>query len=373
MSDTYGTNLNRKFATSVLKIFYEKSVADMICNRDYEGEIKGVATKVDVLTFQAQAWQSYTGAALTATDIYEVACQLHTDQQKAYYVKIKSIDQLKSWVKDPQGTIVEQLGNQLKQDVDAFVLAKYADVAAGNRVGTDYTTGTVTITAVSGAVVGDGTTFTSAMVGRGFKAAGHSVWYRVKSQSSGTAIVIEDDKDDVTSAYTGGAINAGATYTIEAATVLECNSNGGSSKTKIVGLVASLKGKLDKALVPDDGNRWLVIPSDVEIALINADQLNKSIDGVYRDLIGRGFIGELFGFKIFRTEQVSGNNTDGYRVLAGHTAWQTFAEALVENGEEPWLAGDFGKAVKGLVVYGSKIADERRKCAAEAFIKIVSE
>lgn len=70
----------------------------------------------------------------------------------------------------------------------------------------NYSTGTVTVTAVTGAVAGSGTTFTSAMVGKGFKADGHTTWYRVKSFAVATSIVIEDDKDDVTSAYTGGAI-----------------------------------------------------------------------------------------------------------------------------------------------------------------------
>lgn len=104
--------------------------------------------------------------------------------------------------------------------IDAYILGLYTDVASGNRVGTDYTTGTVAVAATTGVVTGTGTTFTSAMVGTGFKAAGHSQWYHIKTYTSATEITIEDDKDDETSSYTGGAISAGATYTIEAATAV---------------------------------------------------------------------------------------------------------------------------------------------------------
>src|SRR5438045_3907255 len=102
--------------------------------------------------------------------------------------------------------------------MDKFAFGLYTKVGAGNRVGTDYTIGTVTIDA-SGNVTGSGTTFTAGMVGRGFKATGHTKYYRVKTFTNTTTIVIEDDLDDVVSQYTGGAIT-GATYLVEAPTAL---------------------------------------------------------------------------------------------------------------------------------------------------------
>ncbi len=105
---------------------------------------------------------------------------------------------------------MDQLALERKKNVDAFILGFYTNIAAGQRVGTDYTTGTVTID-VSGNVTGSGTTFTSAMVGKGFKATGHSKWYRVVTFTSATSIVIQNDTYDDVATYDGGVIT-GATY-----------------------------------------------------------------------------------------------------------------------------------------------------------------
>jgi hypothetical protein len=72
---------------------------------------------------------------------------------------------------------------------------------------------------------------------------------------------------------------------------------------------------------------------------------------------------------VYKSERVSGDNTTGYWVLAGHTSAITFAMAFVESGIED-LQGNFGKAYKGLNVYGSKVVDERRKALAALFCKV---
>lgn len=356
----YGTKLNEKFAAMALKYFYQSSVADSLVNRDYEGEIKGVATKVNILTLSKLTWGNYTGADISPQDLNEVAGALTIGQQKDYYFKVKNIDKLKSFVKNPEGTVIDQLGMELKKIVDTYVLGFYGDVAAGNRYGTDYTTGTVTVDVTTGAVTGSGTTFTSAMVGRGFKATGHTSWYRVKSYSSSTAIVIEDDSDDVASAYTGGAIGAGAAYTIEAATKKQV------SKTTIYADILALRQKLDSAEIPME-NRWLVVPSMIGNIIRQAPELIPAVPTAYEDVVKKGILGTIGGFKVYESERVSGDNTNGFRVLAGHPAWMTMAEAMVDNEVEPWISGNFGVGFKGLYVYDVKVLDERRKCAAEGF------
>jgi len=55
--------------------------------------------------------------------------------------------------------------------------------------------------------------------------------------------------------------------------------------------------------------------------------------------------------------------------LAGHKSAITFAMGFVESGIED-LIGNFGKAYKGLSVYGAKVVDERRKALAEGFWKL---
>jgi hypothetical protein len=250
--------------------------------------------------------------------------------------------------------------------MDLYILGFYGDVAAGNRVGTDYTTGTVTVDVTTGAVTGSGTTFTSSMVGRGFKATGHTQWYRVKSYASATSIVIEDDLDDVTSAYTGGAIAGGTAYTIEAVTPVSVTASN------LLATVASAKLKLDiaetygKSSVPDDG-RWMAVPPQFEQKVIQATGVALHVPAVYEELVKKGMLTELDGFKIFKTNRLTGNNTDGWRVLAGHSNWMTFAEKLLEAGMEEDLIGNFGSAYKDLFVYGAKVPDTRRHFAVEIY------
>jgi hypothetical protein len=80
-------------------------------------------------------------------------------------------------------------------------------------------------------------------------------------------------------------------------------------------------------------------------------------------------ITELQGFKVFQSNRLTGNNTDGYHILAGHPNWLTFAETILEAGMEEDLPGDFGTAYKDLFVYGGKVADKRRHFATELFAK----
>jgi len=252
--------------------------------------------------------------------------------------------------------------------MDTFAFGLYADVAAGNRVSTDYTTGTVTVDTVTGQVTGDGTTFTAAMVGRGFKADGHTSWYRVKTYNGATDIIIEDDLDDIATAYTGGAQTVGSTYTIEAATVLQITT------ANLLQQVSLLKQKLDiadrneKSTVPDSG-RFLLVPPEFETLLVRASGVVLHVPEVYQELVKRGFITELQGFKVFKTNRLTGDNDDGFRVIAGHQSWMTFAEKVLDARMEEDLIGDFGTAYKDLFVYGAKVADTRRHFAAEGYWK----
>jgi len=360
--------LAQGFSSKLMLELYDKSLIDSIVNRDYQGEINAVGSKLNILNFDRVSEKTYSGANLTADSLTENNAQLIIDQYKSFYWKELTLDNWLSYIKDPHPTIVSQVSNERNKNMDSFLFGLYGDVGAGHRVGTDYTTGTVTVDVTTGAVTGSGTTFTAAMVGKGFKADGHTTWYRVKTYSGATSIVIEDDKDDITSAYTGGAIAGGSTYTIEAATVLQITTANLLSK------VAALKQKLDLAekngysSVPDM-DRWLVVPPEFETLLVQASGVALHVPAVYEDLVKKGFITEIQGFKVFKSNRLTGDNTDGYHVLAGHPSWVTFAEKVLEARIEEDLIGNFGSAYKDLFVYGAKTTDARRHMATEGFWK----
>lgn len=365
----YGTKLAEAFSNKVMKQLYDRNLLGDIVNRDYEGEINKVGSKINILDFDKLTEKTYANAAMTADDLTENNAQLIINQYKSFYWKEKTLAQWLSYISNPHATIVDQVSNERSKNMDEFVFGLYADVGAGNKVGTDYTTGTVTVDVTTGLVTGSGTTFTAAMVGRPFKADGHSDWYRVKTFSTTESIVIEDDLDDVDSAYTGGAIAGGATYTVQAATVLSITT------ANILEKIGKLKLALDeaeangKSSVPD-GDRWLVLPPVMIDLIPRATGIALHVPAVYEDLIKKGMVTMLQGFKVFSSNRLSGDNTDGYRVLAGHSNWVTFAEKVLQVRMEEDLTGDFGTAYKDLFVYGAKVKDARRHQAAEGFWKV---
>jgi len=366
MSSAYATKVAEGFSQRLLKEMYDMSLVDSIVNRDHEGEINGVGSKLNILNIARISEKTYSGANLTADSLYENNATLTIDQYKSFYWKELTLKRWLSYIKDPHATVVTQKADERNKNMDTFVLALYGDVGAGNRVGTDQTTGTVSIDA-DGVVTGSGTAFTEAMEGRGFKAVGHSVWYRVLDYTSATSITIEDDKDDVTSDYTGGVIT-GQTFIIEAATVLSITTSN------LLQYVSKLKEKLDIAerygfsSVPDS-DRFLIIPPEFETTLQRATGVALHVPEVYTDLVQKGFIGMLSGFKLFKSNRLTGDNTDGFRILAGHPNWMTFAEKLLQADIEEDLIGNFGSAYKDLFVYGAKVTDSRRHFAAEGFWK----
>lgn len=357
------TTIAQGFSQKLLLEMYDRSLLDVIVNRDYQGEINGVGSKLNILNFDRLSEKTYAGVALTADSLTENNSTLVIDQYKSFYWKEKTLDNWLSYIKNPHPTVVGQKADERNKNMETFALAKWSDVGAGNWVGTSYTTGDVTVAVTTGAVTGNGTTFTAAMVGKPFKAAGHTKWYRVATYSGATAITIEDDLDDVASQYTGGAIAGGAAYEIQANTAVSITT------ANLLQYVTKLKLALDKAesfgysSVPDS-DRFLIVPPEFESTLVRASGVVLHVPEAYQELVKRGFITELQGFKVFKCNRLAGDNTDGFHIIAGHSNWMTFAEKLLEADIEEVLIGDFGSAYKDLFVYGAKVTDARRHFAA---------
>lgn len=364
---SYPTKLAEAFASKTLEIYYTSSIAEDITNQDYEGEIRDKSSILNILTFSKILSHDYTGANMTVDDLTESSGQLITNQAKDFYFRVKSYDKFRSYIKNPEGTILIQTAKELKKVIDTYVLGFWNKVQAGNRIGTDYTAGTVTVDS-SGNVTGAGTTFTAAMVGKGFQASGQTAWYRVKSFASTTAIVIEDDLDDVTSQYTGGAISGGSSYTIQANTAVQMTSS------TIFDQLNQLQIILDNLEIPDD-DRFVVVPPAIGgLIKLNANFNPSGVPGAY-DMLVKGKLsngrvgGELCGFDVYQTPRVIGDKNNGWHIIAGHKSAITFAMGFVETGMED-LIGNFGKAYKSLNVYGAKVLDERRKALAELYGKL---
>ena len=365
MASNRATTVAQGFSQKLLLEMYDKSLLDVVVNRDYEGEINQIGSVLNILNFARIREKTYANTAMSPDHLYENNCVLTIDQWKSFYWSEKSIENWESYIKNPHPTVVAQKAEERNRNMDLFAFKFWTKVAAGNRIGTNATDGSVTID-VAGNVTGNASAFTAAMVGRGFKANGHTKWYRVKTYTSSTAIVIEDDADDTTSAYTGGVIGAGATYIVEAATPVTVTTANFAQE------VGALKVKLDSAekngmnSVPDDG-RWLLLPPEGEEMLTRATGILLHVPDSFEELVKKGLITQLKGFNVYRSNRLDGDNTNGWHVLAGHPNWLTFAEKLLEADIEEVIIGDFGASYKDLFVYGGKVADSRRSQAAELY------
>lgn len=364
----YGTKLAEGFSNKVMKHMYDKNLLDLIVNRDFEGEINEVGSRLNILNFGKISEKDYANTAMSYDSLTEDNHLLEIDQKKAFYWAEKTLAKWLSYVKDPHPKIVSQVANERRKNMDTFLFGLWGDVGAGNWIGTDYEEGDVTIDA-SGNVTGNGTTFTSAMVGKPFKATGHSSWYRVATHTGATAITIEDDLDDVDSQYTGGAIDAGSSYTIQANTAVTITASN------LLEYIGKLKLALDEAeaeghaSVPDE-DRWLVLPPKIVDLIPRATGVALHVPAVYENLIKKGMVTELLGFKVFKSNRLAGDNTNGYKVLAGHPNWVTFAEKVLQVRMEEDLPGDFGTAYKDLFVYGAKVVDLFRHQASLGLWKV---
>jgi len=358
--DTYGTNLGEKFAAAALEKFYETTVSDKITNSDYVMDLKeGGADRMRVLTFGNITINDYTGADMSVETPTESEGDITLGFKKDYYFKIPSLSKFEAYIKDPESVLLKNTGQLLQEKADNYVLSFYADAGSGNRVGTDYSTGTVTVTVDTGAVVGVGTSWTSGMNGLGFKATGHTKWYRF-TYASGTTGTISNDSDDDIASYDGGAIS-GAAYVIEAASVLTLTA------TNIYGYITDAAEKLDGNKIPKT-DRWMVVNAKIANILKNSEELTPAVATAYEDVVKKGLIGEVAGFQVYQNEQVSGNNTTGYYIMFGHKSAITWGLVFKETGIED-LVGNFGKAYKGLIVGGCKVLDERRKALGYIWCK----
>lgn len=358
-----GVNAGEKFAKNSMKRFKQTAVAPMITNDKYEGEIKGGgADRVNILTYGVPAITDYTGADFTFDTVTEVEGTMIIDQLKLWKFQILDWDRFKTYANDVNSVEIGNAGDQLERLIDAYVLGFYVD--AGRRVGTKYVTGTVSVD-VSGNVTGVGTTFVTAMdeapLAR-FKAVGHTKWYRVKTFTNSTHIVIENDEDDIATHYDGGVIT-GKTFQAEGYAVKTVASS------TIDDVILEAKEALDESFTPST-ERFLVIPSKVQSAILKASILTPYTPSVYEDVVKLGIIGMLRGFKVIVNEQVTGNNTDGYHCLAGHPSTITFAMAYTKS-EVVEREANFGKGYKGLSCYGAKVVDVRRQALVDLFIKVV--
>jgi hypothetical protein len=349
------SNYGEAFAANVLKKFYSNSLTPSITNSDYEGEIKKIGDRVNVLMFLEDiALSTYTvGSDMTTQHPADTEAQLTISQQKYYNFDIDAVDKQFTYVDDMESALIDNAAKALEREIDRFVLYKMADnIKAGNYVGvnllmigdgadtnasivTSSTGGTITIDA--GTVNGDTAEenvnidgngisdqlyylgFTSADVGKPVRlvsSTGYATdWYRITAASSSIAATVENWDSSVATGSSGLVAAGDILYGIHGAGLQNADVNdfingaGGVgiewqaaiptslTTSNVYGAIVSLKEKLDEADIPGT-DRYLVIPTAMQTLLLQASELQPDIAMQYDQTVINGKVGRVAGFDI---------------------------------------------------------------------------
>ena len=120
--------------------------------------------------------------------------------------------------------------------------------------------------------------------------------------------------------------------------------------------ISNMQLKLNEANVPQQ-DRYLVVPPWYHQHIVNSVSQGISSTGVpkVRDdgVIVNGFVGELYGFNILMSNNIS-NNGSVWQMMAYHKSAITFAGQIAKM-EATRIEARFGDGIKGLYLYGSKV------------------
>jgi len=160
--------------------------------------------------------------------------------------------------------------------------------------------------------------------------------------------------------FLSGAMAAAAAHDLGATTV--------NSADTAYQLLLGLRAQLSKAGVPDDG-RWVALPTDVYSYLLQDDRFVRS-DQSPGTTVRTGMVGRALGMDVYESQTVPDTGTavapasGVYTVIAGHSIATTLAEQIIET-EALRLQDTFGDGVRGLHVYGAKVARPEALAKAE--------
>lgn len=159
------------------------------------------------------------------------------------------------------------------------------------------------------------------------------------------AYTIAEFLDSATFAEIAGAVPAGKTYGSDASPI--AITDGASAKAALL----KLKSIMDKAGVPKDGRR-VAASSDFTGYLLSDPYINIAAP-TSQDSLVAGYIGKLYGFEIFETENIPDSTGNNSQIIASHPLFTTEANQL-QNFEALRSEKSFKDLVRALVVSGVK-------------------
>lgn len=349
MSQNLAANTPIKYSLRLVELLYNETIYTKVTNTNYEGSIKDSGDRVRVRTLGKLTLRDYEkGTTLVAEDLNPTYEDLIIDQEKYFKFRVDDIDKIQNDV-----DTIDEYAQTSKSDMQAVVdtdilIYMRKNVHGDNAIGTNYSTGTISVTS-AGAVTGAGTTFTAAMVGGFLTFDGGVNYYYVDSYSSATSIGI---KDQGSTSYTGAtlAVANSEAYVINAATAV------GVTKSNVYKQIVDLGVKLGKKLTPKTG-RFLIVNSEMEGIIRQAPEFIPAVGSAYDDVVKGANVGRIGGFDVYLSELVDGNNTTGYWFIAGTREFCAMAMQIMKVNiiDSAQSENSFMTTCKGLLVWGRKV------------------
>ena len=159
------------------------------------------------------------------------------------------------------------------------------------------------------------------------------------------AVAIADDLDKETFKEIASAATGANVYGSDASPIAVTDS------AKAKALILKLKSMCDKANVPKEGRR-LACSSDFSGLLLADPYINLSQPTAADSLVA-GYIGKLYGFEIFETNNLPETDGNNQQVVASHPMFTTEVNQI-QKMEALRLQDSFKDAVRCLSVSGRK-------------------
>jgi hypothetical protein len=283
------------FSSKVMRIFTEITVANEICNTDYEGEIKskGDTVKVRVAPTYMAVGDYVIGTPITYETPGENSRTLLINQAKYVAFKLDDVDDIQSDL-TLMNIFAERSANSAKINTDTNVLAYAAGKAfAGPKP--------------------DGNAASSGNLGA-----------------------------------TAGVVSASYNLGVSTAAIVITKDN---ATDKIV----DLGTVLSEYNVPDE-NRYIVIPNWYANFLKKSDLKAANLTGDNTAVLRTGLIGEIDNFKVYKSNLVASTVDTGlkYHVIAGVKDAITFA-SQINKTESVRSQTNFEDLWRLLLLYGREV------------------
>lgn len=353
------SNYGEAFAGNVLRKYYSNALTPAFCNTDYEGEIKKIGDRVNVLMFLEDITLTdyAVGTDMATQSPVDTEAYLHINKKKYYNFSIDAVDKALTYANDPDSALVENAAKALIREIDRYTLDLAAEgVKADNWVGIDHyvegdgadTCVSISTTATGGTLTagfgpatsedgscenvnGDGNSnsstlyrigFGSDVVGRAIRIMSgtsyYSDWYRITGATDSNNVTIENWDSNVQTSSHPYAPAGDILYGLHGAIELLAGSNFGDdsmgktngtgyqikaaipttvTSSNIYACITELSATLDKQGIPRDG-RYLIAPAQFISLLKQSSNVNPAIEMAYNEIVKNGNVGRVDGFEI---------------------------------------------------------------------------